>query len=185
MSQQDRERWNRRWAERAAPGEPSPWVRAVCTRWLPVHGRALDVAGGAGRHSALLARHGLDVTLSDISDIGARIFEGLGLPARIDLRDLEVDGLTPGPWDVVLDYHFLHRPLFPQVRRELADGGIFVFCQPTLRNLERHDHPSAQHLLAEGEILDLLGDLEILEHDEGWNEEGRHEARIVARRGDE
>jgi hypothetical protein len=56
-----------------------------------------------------------------------------------------------------------------------------VFCQPTLRNLERHARPGRPYLLVEGELPTLVQGLEVLQYEEGWLEEGRHEARLVAR----
>ena len=51
MSQEDREKWNYRYATGDhASFEPSPLLVAEAD-WLPTSGRALDVAGGAGRHA--------------------------------------------------------------------------------------------------------------------------------------
>jgi ubiquinone/menaquinone biosynthesis C-methylase UbiE len=36
---------------------------------LPRRGRALDVAGGTGRHALWLARRGLDTTLADVPQV--------------------------------------------------------------------------------------------------------------------
>jgi hypothetical protein len=98
--------------------------------------------------------------------------------------DLESAPPPPGPWDVVVCFHYLHRPLFAHVPEILAPGGLFVFCQPTTRNLERHARPGARYLLHEGELPDLLVGLEVVRYEEGWLEEGRHEARAVARVSD-
>ena len=39
-----------------------------------------------------------------------------------------------------------------------------------------------RHLLEDGELPGLVRGLEILKYEEGWTEEGQHEARLVARR---
>ncbi len=57
-----------------------------------------------------------------------------------------------------------------------------VFVQPTKSNLQRHERPSARFLLEDGEVPRLVQGLEILSYEEGWLEEDRHEARIVARK---
>jgi hypothetical protein len=61
---------------------------------------------------------------------------------------------------------------------------LLVWVQPTVRNLERHPHPGARFLLAEGEMAGLArgSGLETVRLDEGWSVEERHEALLVARR---
>jgi tellurite methyltransferase len=188
MSQRDKEKWNDRYRERrTGAAEPSSLVIGI-EPLLPARGRALDVAGGAGRHAIWLARRGLDVTLIDVSDVGLARARERARAAGVDLItrevDLETAPLPPGPWDVIVVFHFLSRPLFPALAAALAPGGLLVFCQPTRRNLERHRRPSAAYLLDEGELPALIAglDLEVISCEEGWLDEGRHEARLVARR---
>ena len=186
MAEADRARWDERYRAFPDPGEPSRLVPS-CARWLPSRGRALDVAGGAGRHALWLAARGLEVTLTDISPVGLEVARrsaaarGLALTA-LEL-DLEQSPLPAGPWDVVLAFHYLQRELWPRLVASLAPGGVLVLVQPTLKNLERHDKPRAPHLLAEAELAAWAAGqpLEVLALDEGWLEEGRHEARLVAR----
>jgi SAM-dependent methyltransferase len=182
MPEHDRDRWDRRWRERAAAGDlvtaPSSFLVGAAAH-LPARGRAVDLAGGAGRHARWLAARGLDVTLVDISE-AALALAGPGL--HCVCADLEVDAPPAGPWDVALIFHYLHRPLLARIPALLAPAGLLLFCQPTRRNLERHEHPSAAYLLAEGELPGLIGDLQVLEYREDWSDEGRHEARLIARR---
>jgi SAM-dependent methyltransferase len=184
----DRERWNERHAERAAPGEPSPFVLGL-DALLPRRGRALDVAGGTGRHALWLARRGLDVTLADVSDEALRIAVGAARKEGLSLATVEVDleaaALPRGPWDLVLCTFFLHRPLLARLPAELAPGGFVVVAHPTRTNLERHPRPPRAFLLEEGELPALVRGLQVIRWEEGWLEEGRHEARLVARRAPE
>jgi 2-polyprenyl-3-methyl-5-hydroxy-6-metoxy-1,4-benzoquinol methylase len=70
MSDADRQKWDARYAQpAAAPRDPEPFLLEL-DHLLPRSGRALDVAGGAGRNAIWLARRGLDVTLVDISAVG-------------------------------------------------------------------------------------------------------------------
>ncbi len=87
-----------------------------------------------------------------------------------------------GPWDLVLCFHYLQRSLFPPIAAALAPGGLLVFCHQTRTNLERHPRPGPEYLLDEGEAPRLAAGLDIVSHSEGWHEEGRHEAHLVARR---
>ena len=184
MSDAEKERWDVRYREGAGSTEPSTYLLSL-GGLLPATGRALDLAGGRGRHAIWLARRGLDVTLADISEVGLGLArdaaERAGARIRTVAVDLERGPVPPGPWDLVVCFHYLHRPLFQTIPTLLSPGGLFVFCQPTRRNLERHARPGPDHLLEEGELPGLLGGLEIVRYEEAWLEEGRHEARAVAR----
>jgi SAM-dependent methyltransferase len=185
MSEQDRQRWNARYRERpAGQTAPSPFLVSLADR-LPASGRALDVAGGAGVDARWLARRGLRVTLVDIADAALEqaraAAEAEGLTIETVTADLDVDPLPAGPYQVITCFNFLDRRLFAQIPSRLDAGGVFVFSQPTRRNLERHEHPGARFLLEEGELPGLVSDLWIVSHEEGWFGE-RHEARLVARR---
>lgn len=50
----DREKWNARYREEGPPSPPSPFLVGL-DDLLPRRGRALDVAGGTGRHALWLA----------------------------------------------------------------------------------------------------------------------------------
>jgi 2-polyprenyl-3-methyl-5-hydroxy-6-metoxy-1,4-benzoquinol methylase len=153
---------------------------------LPKKGRALDLAGGRGRHALWLARLGLDVTLVDVSGVGLELArqaaESAGVKLETEQRDLEAAPFPAGPWDLILCFHYLQPSLFTAFPEALAPGGLLIFVQPTMKNLERHTRPSARFLLQEGELRGLVQGLEILRYDEGWLQEDRHEARVVARR---
>ena len=188
VSESDRERWNARWREREGEGassEPLTWIASLDSM-LPRSGRALDVAGGAGRHAVWLARRGLAVTLADVSEEGLRLAAAAATAAgvAIDLArvDLEREPLPDGPWDVVVCVHYLQRSLFPAIASALAPGGLLVFCHQTRANLERHPRPGPEYLLDQGEAPRLVGGFDVVSSSEGWHEEGRHEARLIARR---
>lgn len=184
MSDEDRARWEERYRTGGHPaGGPSALLASV-DDLLPRRGRALDVAGGAGRHALALARRGLDVTLCDISEtalgLAAAAARAEGLALATVAVDLERDPLPAGPWDLVLSFHYLQRDLFTRWPEVLAPGGMLVFVQPTLTNLERHPKPGARFLLEDGELPGLVQGLEVLRVREGWLEDGRHDALLVA-----
>ncbi len=185
MPAYDREKWNDNFArKRHASKEPSSFVvESVAT--LPQSGRALDVAGGAGRNGLWLAECGFDVTIVDISSVGLGIAEQRaeerGLHISTLERDLAEAGLPPGPWDLIVSVLYLQRSLLAQLPAVLRPGGHFVMLQPTVRNLERHAKPPRPFLLEEGELRQLLpAALEPIVLDESWSEGGHHEARLLA-----
>jgi SAM-dependent methyltransferase len=185
LATSDRARWEDRYRTGSYARSPSSLVRGL-DDVLPRAGRALDVAGGAGRHAVWLAERGLSVTLVDVSETALELCERAADDAAVSVRtvlaDMETDPLPPGPWDVVLAFHYLWRPLMPALCAALASGGMLVVVQPTRSNLRRHPHPREAFLLDDGELPSLVGDLEVVSYEEGWLEEGRHEARLVARR---
>ena len=184
MNNQDRHRWNRKFLQGEHDSTEPSCVIADIEHFLPRQGKALDVAGGAGRHSLWLAQHGLAVTVVDISDEALRISQAraqsLGIQLQTVHLDLEQEPFPPGPWDLILSVHYLDRTLFPRFAEALAPGGLLVFLQPTQSNLQRHQRPSARFLLEDGELPTLLSGLRTLHYEEGWLAEGRHEALVVA-----
>ena len=185
MSESEREKWDARWRERGpVPGPPSLLLTALDL--LPDQGRALDLAGGNGRHALWLAERGLSVTLLDVSAVAleqaAAAARAATLPLETVCADLERDPLPAGPWDLILSFHYLNRDLWPRFPELLAPGGILVFVQPTRRNLERHERPGADFLLEEGEAARIASGFEVVRLEEDWSAEGRHEALLVARR---
>lgn len=190
MPDADREKWDAKYAARGASiAPPSPFIERMLAR-VPKQGRCLDVAGGTGRNARLLAAHGLDVTIADVSpvglDVAQREADEAGLTIHTLVHDVEAEGLPAGPWDVIVQVHFLHRPLFAQYAAALVPGGYLLLEHPTMANLERHPQPSKRWLLLNWEITRLLSlyapELEVDHLEEGWGESGRYEARVLARR---
>ncbi|MDI3288739.1 class I SAM-dependent methyltransferase [Polyangium sp. 15x6] len=185
MADADRQKWDARYAAEGAPEEPSAWLMSLDGH-LPREGRALDVGGGAGRNAVWLAKRGLRVTLVDISPVGLSVAEERGREAGVTIetlrRDLEEEPLPEGPWDVILQSHYLERPLFRRYPRLLAPNGLLVVEHPTRSNLLRHARPGAAFLLEDGELPSLCAGLSMVRYEEGWTEQGRHEARCLARR---
>jgi tellurite methyltransferase len=185
----DREKWNLRYSSpaRAAeiPQHPSAVLVALAEH-LPRRGRALDLAGGAGRHAVWLAQRGLEVTNADISSAGLSLTRERAALAGVSLHclqtDLEESGCPAGPWDLIVSVCFLPRVFFPSLIAELAPAGTLVIIQPTKKNLEQHQKPPAEFLLAEGELLALAAGLEIVQYQEGWSLDQRHDAVLVGRK---
>lgn len=186
MSDDERTRWQARWAERAAVElPPAAWI-VEHAKLLPARGRALDWAGGDGRHALWLAARGLDVTLADIAPNALATARARAAARGLDIEcvelDLSRDPSPAGPFDLILCHHYLDRELPARALPHLAPGGLLLWVQPTRRNLERHDRPGERFLLEEGEMPRLLAAYEVVTLEEGWGSEGRHEARAIVRR---
>ncbi len=181
-----RERWNTRYrASEQRPGTPSPLLAEVVAE-LPTQGRAIDLAGGSGVDACVLAAHGLETTLLEVSDVALRMADerasaqGLALTlAELDLEAADTDHVAAVEgFDVVHCSHYLHRPTL----RAAVDQRpmVLVVSIATTENLSRHERPSARFLLQPGELLTLAESLEILRFDEDWRSNGQHEAWLVA-----
>ena len=185
MSTADRDKWDARYRTQGPESsDPSPFLTALDLR---ESGRALDVAGGAGRNAVWLARRGLQVTLVDISREGLALARAAAgdLPLELVCADLEQEPLPAGPFDLIISFNVLRRALFAAFPDSLAPGGQLVYLQPTRSNLQRHPRPPAPFLLEDGELPGLVQGLEIVSYQEGWFTDGaepRHEARLVARK---
>ncbi|MDH3717764.1 MAG: class I SAM-dependent methyltransferase [Planctomycetota bacterium] len=192
MSDEDRKKWDAKYAQQDAvsslTAQPSLLLDQL-DHILPRSGKALDVAGGAGRHAIWLAGRGLDVTLADISQAGLDIARARAAAEGVNIETLQIDlefsPFPAGPWDLIVAIHYLYRPLFEIFPAALAPGGLLVCSQPTLSNLQRHPKPPARFLLQDGELPHLVRDLEVVHYQEGWLAEGRHEALLAARRSPE
>jgi tellurite methyltransferase len=186
MPEFDRTKWDAKYADPDfAPREPSAVLMAL-EEFLPKQGRAIDVAGGAGRNAIWLAQRGLDVTIADVSAVGLEQAGQRAAQAGVMIRtlctDLEEKTFPAGPWDLIVSCRYLQRPLFKIYPQVLAPGGTLIVIQPTKTNLERHAKPPADFLLDDGELPGLIFGLKIIHFEEGWLADGRHEAVVVARK---
>jgi SAM-dependent methyltransferase len=170
-------------------GEASPWLLESADL-LPAGGRALDVACGRGRHALLLAAAGFETTAIDRDRSALAPLEtkavGLGLSLIARAIDLEADHadlsvLAPAAFELIVVFRYLHRPLFPALRRALAPGGVLVYETFTQAQAARGHPRNPAFLLEEGELARLVAPLDVLRFDEG-EREGAFVARVVARK---
>lgn len=182
----DAARWDARYADGDVPLAPATTVVDHAADLAP--GRALDVAGGAGRHALWLAGRGWQVTLVDVSAVGIELArrraQEAGVAITTVVRDLAAAPLPSGPFDLVVVVAFLDRTVLAQVPRVLAPGGRLLFVHPTVANLERHGRPPGRFLLDPGEISTIADrlDLAVEVCEERWSGDGHHEACLLARR---
>lgn len=165
---------------------PSSWVLQHADA-LPMHGDALDVACGRGRHALWLAERGLQTLAVDrdadlvqfVNDEAVR----RRLPLRAEVVDLE-DGrshLAPSAHDVIVVVHYLYRPLFPSLVAALRPGGLLVYETFTRAQAARGKPTNPDFLLEAGELVERVRPLEVLASREG-DYDGRMVASVIARR---
>jgi tellurite methyltransferase len=133
----DRERWNAKWRERNADLDMESALLSENAQLFPRRGKALDLAGGAGRNAMWLLRRGMEVTLVDVSDVALDKAETRAKTAGVAGRlkayhlDLEVPLPFAPLFDVVLVMNYLDRERRDEFARLLVPDGILVACHPT------------------------------------------------------
>jgi tellurite methyltransferase len=145
-------------------------------------GRALDLACGAGRNALFLASLGWQVTAVDRCAAGIRLMRerAAGLVLNPRIADLEAGEFTiePGAFDLICDFYYLQRDLFPAIREGVRPGGVFTGAVHLFQ-----EGRASRHVLHPGELRDEFHGWKILFYSES-REAGSHRpsARIIARR---
>jgi tellurite methyltransferase len=168
MPQSDAVRWNARYRGNPTDEAPTPreWLLAH-QQWLPASGLALDAAMGQGGSAGWLLDRGLRVVGIDISEVAARQAKARWPVLMAMVADLDGLALPENTFDVILNFYYLDRALWPQYRRALRPGGVLffeTFMRPT------DGSPPAinpAHVLEPGELRAAFADWEVLAYHEG------------------
>ena len=171
MTDADRDKWDRRYAEGAyrARSYPSPFLVERLAD-LP-RGRALDLACGAGRNALCLAEAGYEVEAMDVSgtaiDRARTAARERGL--EVDWRVADLDDFAPPParYDLITVIRYTNRAMMERLPDGLADGGMLL-VEHHLRTAAPVGGPASRAFrLAPNELVDLFhGRLRVLFYDE-------------------
>lgn len=153
--------------------------------WIPQRGLVLDVAMGPGGNAAFLMERGLRVVGLDISWVALHRAKGR-LPGLMAVQaDLTRFFLPAQTFNVILNFYYLQRSLWPEFRRCLRPGGILMIETLTQDMIAIQPGMDPSFLLQPGELLQAFSDFEILVYREGRqaSREGRTSAvaSLVAR----
>jgi 2-polyprenyl-3-methyl-5-hydroxy-6-metoxy-1,4-benzoquinol methylase len=169
----DRERWDRRHAEKPGAEEPSDFLTEVfySNHWNAPRGKALDLATGAGRNAIFVADQGFEVLGIDISPVALaeaqRRAAARSLSITWQQADLEAVELPANCYDLVLNFNYLQRSLVPQIKAALKPGGWVIF-ETYLTEQQTLGHPkNPDYLLSPNELLGLFRDFRVLYYREG------------------
>ena len=132
----------------------------------------LDVACGNGRHSRLIAKRGCRVTAVDREAASAQ-----ALADEPNVEFVHAD-LEAGQWpfgnrtfNAIVVTNYLHRALFPALKRALAPGGLLVYETFADGNAEFGRPSNPDYLLRPRELLDAFGlDMRVLGFEDGFEE---------------
>lgn len=172
----EREHWNQRYREKPqAWFEPDPFLAQAFSKYVqplfPRGASALDLAGGAGRHSIWLAKQGWNVTLTDISDTGIELARQNAGPFSSHIQFV-VDDLTQfrasqTQFELVMGFFYLERGIFPEIVKAVRPGGVLVYKTYTVEQLNLPGGPKdPSHLLQPNELLQLVRGLQVLHYRE-------------------
>ncbi len=170
----------------------SPWV----ARWSHLvqqnvaHGRVLDVAGGAGRHSFHFLEQNHPVTLIDIAQLAIESIAYRLTPEQRSRCELIQADIENGPWPLpgerfagVIVTNYLWRPLFPTLLQSVAEGGVLIYETFSAGN-ETVGKPSRpDFLLRTGELLQICvgAGLHVIAYEDGFlASPARFVQRVVA-----
>jgi SAM-dependent methyltransferase len=172
----EREKWNERYlagTHGALP--PDALLIHSFERYVeplfPEAGRALDIAGGTGRHAIFLAEKGWRVRLTDIAEAGiesARKNAG-DLASRIEfgVEDLTRFDGSRESYDLITNFFFLRREMFGELVKALKPGGLLIYKGYTRGQAKFGGGPTnPEYLLAENELINSFRDLQVLHYAE-------------------
>lgn len=190
MDDTERIAWDRRYSEGSHASLTSdPLLVSAYEEFIapsfPEPGRALDLAGGVGRHAIFLAERGWDVASIDISPTALEIAKSeagkRGLHISAEAADLAEATLPVASFDLILNFFYLERALFPQIAAALNPGGLLIFKTYTRAQLRLGGGPThPMHLLESNELLRAFAGLRVLHYRESIKDKAV--AELVARK---
>src|ERR1700730_16635165 len=172
---------------------PDPFLLRTFSEYVlplfPHGGGALDLAGGAGRHSIWLAKQGWEVTLIDISETGVEQARQNAGPLASHIHFV-VDDLThfkaaqtqfEAGFEVVMAFFYLERRIFSEMLKAMRPGALLLYKTYTVAQAKLAGGPkNPEYLLEPGELLRLADGLSVLHHREETAETAMGE--LVARK---
>jgi tellurite methyltransferase len=169
MSEQDRNKWNQRYAENSYhKNNPVTLVEDWLPRLPP--GRALDVACGAGRNTILLAQAGYRVDAIDISHEGLNLArqkaENLGLRINWIEHDLDEPYQFDSDYDLIIILWYVNLALVTRLCSCLAPGGYLLCEEHLITDLKVIGPGNLNFRVAPGVLRDAVSGVDVLLYEE-------------------
>ncbi len=148
--------------------------RSIPSTWFQWHAslvrpgtRVLDLACGQGCNSIAAARRGATVVAVDADADRLHDAEAAARKVGVTIEwiraDLTKDPVPTGPFDVVMQFNFLHRRRLPDFLAAVKPGGYFAAETFLEQQRELGWGPTSdEHLLKRGELWSLVGRYEIV-----------------------
>src|SRR5512139_2719810 len=181
MSSADAIKWNERYRSGVEAAFESPRDFLIAqARHLPDHGLALDIAMGLGGNAGFLIERGLRVIGVDVSEVGVRRARQRWPALMGAVIDLTHYRWPPCSFDVILNFYYCQRDLWPQYRSMLKPGGVLIMETLTIDTLRARPDYNPELLLQPDELRQVFADWNVLSYREGWIEMKDHSPRAVA-----
>lgn len=173
--------WNERYRDKRFESfyDPRPYL-VEHAHLLPPAGLAVDIAMGLGGNAGFLLERGLNVLGVDGAEVAVREARARHPRLMAVIADLEHFYLPSGRFDVILNFFYLQRSLWPAYIRALQPGGVLVFETLTIAMRELRPDIDPEFLLQPGELLAAFPGLEVLDYREGWDSGRRGHRRATA-----
>jgi tellurite methyltransferase len=187
MPLSDALKWNQRYQQEKFKSfeQPRSFLLESAVH-LPGGGLALDMAMGLGGNAGFLIKRGFRVIGLDISSVAVFNAKSRYPDLMAAVVDLTCVYLPANKFDVILNFYYLQRDLWPVYKRALRSGGILIFESLTVKMLEQSADIDPEYLLTSGELLQGFRELNILAYREDWviDDKGHYKAvaSLVARK---
>ena len=181
MSNDDALKWNARYRSGAEAAFEAPRDFLVAhAAHLPERGLALDIAMGLGGNAGFLIERGLRVIGVDVSEVGARRAKERWPSLMAAVLDLRQYRWPPCAFDVILNFYYCQRDLWPLYRLMLKPGGVLIMETLTIETLRTRPDYNPDFLLQPDELRQAFAGWEVLVYREGWLGKGNLSPRAVA-----
>lgn len=175
--------------------QPAPLIARFVAEFMPTYGivpgAGLDIGCGAGRDMVYLALHGWQMTGMDYIPGALQRAQRLAASQQVSIttlqRDLETGqdpfaDIPTGQFGLICVARYLHRPLFPWIKRILKPGGILIY-QTFMQGAEQFGSPrNPNFLLKAGELAAVFSDAEILLDTVEYLDDGRPVSAFICRK---
>jgi len=173
----NREKWNGKYRDvgREVNMHPPEFLIShtdEMLQMLPEYPRTLDLAAGAGRNSVFLAERGCHVLAVDFALEGLRCCMRQaamrGLRVQTISADLKTFVFPVCKYDLLVNFFFLQREIFPAMVRAMNPGGLLLFETYTTHYQVVHKGSSMrrEYLLEPGELQASFPELITVFHEE-------------------
>jgi tellurite methyltransferase len=174
--------------------KPSPLISRFVHELMPLHGikagKGLDIGCGSGRDLVYCAMHGWQMTGVDVQSAAVARAQALARSQNViietQVRDLETGSdpfadLSDGSFDLISIARYLHRPLFPVIKRLLVKGGVIVYHTFMVGSEAFGSPKNPNFLLKAGELADVFSDYDVLLDEVVTLADGRPMSMFVAK----